>query len=206
MAGMGPHQGAREILVWHILREIARRKAQGPSGPELQLAAIKQWSAPSKHGGCQTSLLARRDKRHRRGMRRISRGARGRRWAPASIAHIPDASSVTCMSVDVLTMPLIRAPHGRRPTPWLKGRAGRLAFQLSPTWSGIRTKRKRSPKTSRFRRVDTATSNSRSDSFSPTMPVHTMIHGHRCPEQPCPNAAVPHGTHGSSHGGRAVGK
>jgi hypothetical protein len=53
---MGLHQGAREILVWHILREIvlAERPKGRQAGPELQLAAIKQWSAPSKHGGCQT--------------------------------------------------------------------------------------------------------------------------------------------------------
>jgi hypothetical protein len=48
--------------------------------------------------------------------------------------------------------------------------------------------------------VGTASSNSRDASPSTTPPSH----GYRRSEQPCPNA-VPHGTHGFAHGGRAVG-
>jgi hypothetical protein len=88
MAGMGLacgagrlHRGARESLVWQLLHEIARRRAQGPSGPELQLAAIKQWSVYTRGrgladagSGCHT--------RQRR-----ATGPRGR--APSTMEDLP---------------------------------------------------------------------------------------------------------------------
>jgi hypothetical protein len=121
--GSSPRR-TRDSCMAHPAREIARRKAQGPSGPELQLAAIKQWSAPSKHEAVVWLMQAvdatlgtaaywpEGTGRHRP-WSMICRGARGGRWAPAStIAHTTDAGAppASCMSVSVLTMPPTHEP------------------------------------------------------------------------------------------------